>query len=185
MRITWLRLRNRYHLRHLRRHDLPPVIRDYLQGFACWDIKRSIAETEFVVLDTETTGFHAKKGDRILSISALRIKGGRIDLSDTFHALVNPNRDIPSKTAVVHGILPRMVNGKPTFGEVLPDFVAYVGSSVLVGHHAWLDMTFLNREMTLLCGFPFQNIVLDTAAIDQILTARKIVPSAITEDCRM
>ncbi len=58
-----------------------------------------------MVFDTETTGLHARKGDRIVSISAVRLREGRIDLSDTFHELINPNRDIPSETAIIHGIL--------------------------------------------------------------------------------
>ena len=44
---------------------------------------------------------------------------------------------------------------------------------VLVAHHAWLDMSFLNHEMTRLFGFPLRNIVLDTAILDQALVVRK------------
>ncbi len=146
---------------------MPVAIRDYLRACLALDLRRTVSETDFVVFDTETTGLHAKKGDRIVSISALRLRQGRIDLSDTFHAIVNPNRNIPAKTAVIHGILPRMVDGKPTLEEILPDFVEYVGSSILVGHHTWLDMTFLNQEMVRLYGFPMQNLVLDTVILDR------------------
>jgi DNA polymerase III subunit epsilon len=171
--MVWLRLRNRYYLRHLRRKDLPDPIRDYLQGFVNLNLKKPIVEAEFVVFDTETTGLHVKKGDRIVSISAVRMKKGRIDLSDAFHALVNPNRDIPSSSAVVHEILPRMVDGKPTLEKILPEFIRYVGSAVLVAHHAWLDLSFLNDEMTRLFGFPIQNMVVDTAMLDQALVVKK------------
>jgi len=174
----WHRLRNRYYLRHLRRKDLPGPLRDYLQEFITLDLKKPIAETEFVVFDSETTGFNVKKGDRIVSISAVRLRNGRIDLSDVFHALVNPNRDIPSKTAVIHEILPRMVEGKPAIENVLPDFIHYVGSAVLVAHHAWLDMSFLNHEMIRLFGFPLQNVVVDTAILDQVLVVKK-TPSSM------
>ena len=129
MKLFWIRLKNRYYQRHLRRNDLPSPLRDYLHGFAKLDVKKSIADTDFVIFDTETTGFNAKKGDRIVSISAVRLKKGRIDLSDAFHALVNPNRDIPSEAAVVHEILPRMVNGKPGIESILPDFLRYVGTA--------------------------------------------------------
>ena len=171
-------MRNRYYLRHLRRKDLPGPLRDYLQEFITLDLKKPIAETEFVVFDSETTGFNVKKGDRIVSISAVRLRNGRIDLSDVFHALVNPNRDIPSKTAVIHEILPRMVEGKPAIENVLPDFIHYVGSAVLVAHHAWLDMSFLNHEMIRLFGFPLQNVVVDTAILDQVLVVKK-TPSSM------
>src|SRR4030042_3735765 len=143
MKLLFRRLRNQYYQRHLRRKDLPEVIRDYLQAFHRFDFNQLITETEFVIFDTETTGLNVKKGDRILSISAVRLKEGRIDLSDAFHAIINPDRDIPSASAVIHEILPRMVTGKPTIQPVLPKFIAYIGSSVLVAHHEWLDMSFL------------------------------------------
>lgn len=167
MRFVWFRLKKLYYLYLLRRKNFPAHIRYHLLACLRLDIRQPLRETEFVVFDTETTGLHAGKGDRIVSISAVRLKHGRIDLSDTFHEFINPNRDIPSETAVVHGILPRMVDGKPTLEETLPDFIGYIGSSVLVAHHAWLDMTFLNREMVRLYGFPIQNQVLDTAILDQ------------------
>lgn len=173
MQIFWRRLRNHYYSRHLRRKDLPEEIRAYLQGFQKFNVKKTIAETEFVVFDTETTGLHAKKGDRIVSVSAVRLKEGRIDLSDAFHEMVNPNRDIPGTSAVIHEILPRMVTDKPTMEAILPRFIHYVGTSILVAHHEWLDMGFLNKEMIGLYGFPIQNIVLDTAVLDQVLTVRR------------
>jgi len=167
MRFVWFRLKKFYYLYLLRRKNLPAHIRNHLLTCLRLDIRQPLRETGFVVFDTETTGLHARKGDRIVSISAVRLKHGRIDLSDTFHEFINPNRNIPSETAVIHGILPRMVDGKPTLEEILPDFIDYIGSSILVAHHAWLDMTFLNREMVRLYGFPIQNLVLDTAILDQ------------------
>ena len=178
MRLLFRRLRNRYYQRHLRRKDLPEVIRDYLQAFHAFDFNQPITGAEFVVFDTETTGLNVKKGDRIVSISAIRLKEGRIDLSDAFHEIINPDRDIPSASAVIHEILPRMVNGKPTIEHVLPKFIAYIGSSVLVAHHEWLDMSFLNPEMCRLYGIPIQNIVVDTAVLDQALLAKK-TPASI------
>ncbi len=173
MRLILRRLRNRYYQRHLRRKDLPEVIRDYLQAFHGFNFKKPIIETEFVVFDTETTGLSAKRGDRIVSISAVRLKEGRIDLSDVFHEIVNPDRDIPPVSTVIHEILPRMVDGKPTIEKILPDFIRYIGDSVLVAHHEWLDMSFLNREMARLHGIPIQNIVLDTAVLDQVLLQKR------------
>jgi DNA polymerase III subunit epsilon len=179
MKLIFRRLRNRYYQRHLRRKDLPEGIRTYLQAFNGFNFNQPIAETEFVIFDTETTGLNVKRGDRILSISAVRLREGRIDLSDAFHEIVDPNRDIPSASAVIHEILPRMVNGKPTIEHILPKFIAYIGSSVLVAHHEWLDMSFLNREMARLYGIPIQNIVLDTAVLDHALLAKKTPASMI------
>jgi DNA polymerase-3 subunit epsilon len=179
MKMIWRRLRNQYYQRHLRRKDLPEVIREYLQAFHGFNFNQPITETKFVIFDTETTGLRVKKGDRIVSISAVRLKGGRIDLSDALHEIINPDRDIPSASAVIHEILPRMVNGKPTIEKVLPDFIRYIGASVLVAHHEWLDISFLNREMCRLYGIPIQNIVVDTAVLDHALLAKKTPASII------
>ena len=179
MKLILRRLRNHYYQRRLRRKDLPEVIRDYLQAFNGFDFNKPITETEFVIFDTETTGLNVKRGDRIISISGVRLKEDRIDLSDVFHEIVNPNRDIPSASTIVHEILPRMVNGKPTIEKVLPDFIKYIGASVLVAHHEWLDMSFLNREMARLYGIPVQNIVLDTVVLDHVLIAKK-TPASMT-----
>jgi len=180
MRLILRRLRNRYYQRHLRRKDLPDVIRDYLQAFHGFNFHKPIVGTEFVVFDTETTGLSAKRGDRIVSISAVRLKEGRIDLSDVFHEIVDPDRDIPPASTVIHEILPRMVSGKPTIEKILPDFIKYIGASVLVAHHEWLDMSFLNREMARLHGIPIQNIVLDTAILDQVLLQKRTSGQATT-----
>jgi DNA polymerase III alpha subunit (gram-positive type) len=48
-----------------------------------------------------------------------------------------------------------------------------------VAHHQWLDMSFLNREMARLYGIPIQNIVVDTAALDHVLLAKKTPASII------
>jgi len=173
MKLLLRRLRNQYYQRHLRRKDLPQVVRDYLRAFHRFNFNKPLAETEFVIFDTETTGLNAKKGDRIVSISAVRLKEGRVYLLDAFHEMVNPDRDIPSASAVVHEILPRMVNGKPTIEHILPRFMGYIGSSVLVAHHEWLDLSFLDREMYRLYGFPIQNMMLDTAVLDHVLRAKK------------
>ncbi len=180
MKMIWRRLRNQYYQRHLRRKDLPEVIRSYLQGFHRFEFNQPISDAKFVIFDTETTGLDVKRGHRILSISAIRLEEGRIDLSNAFHEIINPDRDIPSVSAVIHEILPRMVNGKPSIEHILPRFVAYIGSSILVAHHQWLDMSFLNCEMCRLYGIPIQNIVVDTAVLDRALLAKKTPPSGIT-----
>ena len=157
----------------VRRKNLPEIIQNNLRILNSLNLKAPLMETDFIVFDTEATGFNVKKGDRLVSLSALRLREGRIDLADAFHALIDPNRSIPNQAAIIHGILPRMVIGKPTLGEILPSFLDYIGGSILVAHHAWLDMNFLNREMNRLYGFPIQNLVLDTVILEQALSLKK------------
>jgi len=173
MHFLWPRLKTLYHQYRLREKEFPPPIRENLSVLNLLDVNQSILKTEFVVFDTEATGLDTKGGDSIVSISAVRMKDGRIDLSYIFHELVNPNRPIPSHAVILHEIRPQMVAEKPTLEKVLPNFISYIGSSVLVAHHARVDMSFLNREMIRLYGFPIQNMVLDTALIHQMLILKK------------
>jgi DNA polymerase-3 subunit epsilon len=173
MLFLWPYLKARYLQHRLRRRHLPAEVRENLNVLSLLDVKRPTLETDFVVFDTETTGLNPKGGDSIVSLSAVRVKHGRIDLSDLFHELINPDRPIPPPAVIIHEILPRMVAGKPTLEKVLPRFIGYVGSSVLVAHHAKVDVSFLNLEMRRLYGFPIQNIVLDTVQMDQMLVLKK------------
>lgn len=174
----WHRLKNWYYTRNLKNKNLHPCIEEYLHCFEEFDINKPISEIQFTVFDSETTGLDCKKGDRIVSLSAVRLKNGRIDLSDVFHELVNPNRDIPSRSVLVHEILPNMVDSKPGIENVLPDFIKFIGSSVLVAHHGWLDMGFLNKEMMRLYSLPIRNYMVDTAVLDKILQS-KTTPYAV------
>jgi DNA polymerase-3 subunit epsilon len=46
--------------------------------------------------------------------------------------------------------------------EVFEDFLDFVGSSVLVAHHALVDLFFLNWVMQEQYGFRLQNLMVDT-----------------------
>src|SRR5512136_2991597 len=62
--------------------------------------------------------------------------------------------------------------------EFLPRFIGYIGSAVLVAHHEWLDMSFLNWAMGRLYGLPIQNIIVDTAILDRALMFKRTPPTA-------
>lgn len=85
--------------------------------------KTPICDLRFVVFDTETTGLEEKKGDRLLSIGAVGMKGCRVDLNDTFYAVVNPdNHCAPATTVKVHFITPSETIAAPSIADVLRNF---------------------------------------------------------------
>lgn len=53
--------------------------------------QKSIKELNYVVVDTELTGLNERR-DSIISIGAIKMHGGRIDMGNTFYKLVKPNR---------------------------------------------------------------------------------------------
>jgi DNA polymerase III subunit epsilon len=123
-----------------------------------------IADIRFVVLDTELTGLNEQK-DSIVSIGALRMTGGRIDLGDTFYRLVSPEKQLQADTICIHEITPSDVAAEPKIDSVLADFLDFCGDDVLAGHFITIDLAFLNREMKRIYGAPLKNAAVDTFSI--------------------
>ncbi len=107
----------------------------------------SLALDEYVVFDLETTGLSPWAGDEIIEIGAMKVFGDDIDEVNTFHTLVNPKRLIAPQATAVNGITNEMVANSPTFDQVLPSFLDFVGSSFLVAQNAKFDMGFLMKYL--------------------------------------
>ncbi len=126
-----------------------------------------------IILDTETTGFDPDKGDRIIEIGCLEtinfVPTGR-----TYWQYINPERDVPAEAVAVHGITEEFLKDKPTFGEIVGDFLDFVGDSRLVIHNAEFDIKFLNSELKTF-GFPTFNL---KDAIDTLAIARRKFPGS-------
>jgi DNA polymerase-3 subunit epsilon len=132
-------------------------------------LQADLSELEYVVFDTETTGMRLSQGDKVVSISGVRIRRGRVQNTDTFHTLVNPGRSIPQESVAFHNIEDHMVAGAPSMNEVYPKFAEYVGDSVLVAHNAAFDMKCLQIAAAE-AGLPvIDNPVLDTLMLSYAL----------------
>jgi DNA polymerase-3 subunit epsilon len=136
------------------------------------DMGLDIREAGFVVIDTELTGLDEKR-DSILSIGAIRMKGGRIDLSGNFDRLVNPETDIRAESVVIHEIVPSEVSEKPGIGPVLEEFLDFCGKDIIVGYCVDLDLEFLNRETKRLFGTIIRNAALDIMPVFEWLRGRE------------
>jgi DNA polymerase-3 subunit epsilon len=126
-----------------------------------------------IVLDTETTGLDPLKGDRIVEIGCVELRN-HIATGLTFQAYINPERDMPSEAAMVHGLTDEFLADKPLFAEKVEDFLAFIGEAPLVIHNASFDMGFINAELTR-CGY--KRLPMDRAT-DTVLMARKMFPGA-------
>lgn len=124
---------------------------------------------DYVVFDLETTGVNTQR-DAIIEISAVNVKGGAV--VDTFSTLVDPGRPIPRAASAVNHITDEMVAGAPDITTVFPQFLTFVGSSVLVGHNIQsFDLQFLNQA-----SMDLYQKVLDNDYIDTLYMARNCLP---------
>jgi DNA polymerase-3 subunit epsilon len=130
--------------------------------------ERKLTELAYTAFDTETTGLNPAAGDEIVSIGAVRMLNGRLLAAEVFEQLVDPRRPISAASAKVHGIVPEMVAGQPTLGEVLPAFHQFCEDTVLVGHNAAFDMRFLQLKEAA-TGIRFTQPVLDTLLLSAVL----------------
>ncbi|AAK21993.1 DNA polymerase III subunit epsilon [Caulobacter vibrioides] len=99
-----------------------------------------------IILDTETTGFDPKTGDRLVEIGCIEV----VDFMPTgrsFHEYCDPLRDMPAEAEKVHGLSSAFLTGKPKFHEIADRFLDFVGDSVVVAHNAAFDRQFVNFEL--------------------------------------
>jgi DNA polymerase-3 subunit epsilon len=125
------------------------------------EIALSPHQVTYVILDTELTGLDRRR-DSILSIGALKMSGGRIEMGRTFYQVVNPGSEMKKETVVIHEITPSEVSEKPGIEKVISGFLHFCADHVLVGHYIGMDLHFINREMKRCLGQTLENLSLDT-----------------------
>jgi DNA polymerase-3 subunit epsilon len=117
-------------------------------------------ETNFVVLDTETTGFDFDI-DRIISIGAVTVREKEILVASSFEVYLKQER-FNAATVEFHGIIKNEKIKTLTEAQSLEQFLDYIGNAVLVAHHANFDITMINEALKR-NGLPkLKNKVLDT-----------------------
>jgi DNA polymerase-3 subunit epsilon len=126
-----------------------------------------------VVFDTETTGFDALGGDRLVEIGCIELMN-HVPTGRTFWKYINPERDMPIAAFQVHGLSAEFLSDKPKFAEVADELLEFVGDAPLIAHNAEFDMKFINVELER-AGKP---TVPFARAIDTVTMARKKFPGA-------
>jgi DNA polymerase-3 subunit epsilon len=127
-----------------------------------------------IVLDTETTGFKANEGDRLVEIGCIELVN-HIPTGRHYHVYINPERSMPEEAFKVHGLSDEFLRDKPVFAAVAQDFCDFIAEDMLVIHNAAFDLSFLNAELARLEGFP--HIAMERA-IDTVRLARQKFPGA-------
>ncbi|HEY6322633.1 MAG TPA: 3'-5' exonuclease [Thermoanaerobaculia bacterium] len=103
-------------------------------------------EVLYCALDLETSGLEPR-GDEILSLAMVPIRGGVIRLGERFVSLVRPAdpAGLSQEGLRAHHLLPADLAAAPPLAELLPEVERQLRASVLVLHHAPLDLGFLRQ----------------------------------------
>lgn len=98
-----------------------------------------------IVLDTETTGFNPRTGDRIVEVGCVEIFNRKLT-GNNFHRYVNPERDSDEGALAVHGLTTEFLSDKPKFRDIAEELRAFVAGAEIIIHNAPFDVGFLNHE---------------------------------------
>lgn len=124
--------------------------------------------SDYVLLDLETTGLNPVE-DSIIEIGAIKVR--EFDITDTFVSFVRPSHRISGFITNLTGITNDMVAGAGSIETVLPAFMDFVGSSLVMGHNVNFDINFLYENCIRCFGTGFQNDFVDTLRL-----SRKLFP---------
>ena len=118
-----------------------------------------------IIFDTETTGLDNKL-DRVIEIGGVELIN-KFPTGRTFHKYINPQgRQVHPEALAVHGISNEQLLDKPTFAEVLDEFLEFFDGAKLVAHNAMFDLGFINAELARLGQAEIQSErIIDTLAL--------------------
>jgi DNA polymerase-3 subunit epsilon len=136
-----------------------------------------LAETEFAVVDLETTGWSPDQG-AITEIGAVRVRGGV--RRGEFASLVNPGTPMPQCIEDLTGITDWLLAAAPPVAAVLPALLRFADGCVLVAHNAPFDLGFLAAACDE-CGLTWPGFTV----LDTVTLARQLLEPDEVPDCKL
>ncbi|WP_201509729.1 DNA polymerase III subunit epsilon [Psychrobacter alimentarius] len=98
-----------------------------------------------LIMDTETTGLDALKGDRVIEVGIVEMVGRKFT-GEKLHVYINPQRGMDEEVIRIHGISEAFLADKPTFDQVAKSLYDFMDGAEIIAHNASFDMNFLNME---------------------------------------
>ena len=119
---------------------------------------------DYVVLDIETTGLDPDY-DYIIEISAMKCVEDKPIA--TFSTLIKAPFGVSDFIADFTGITNEMLEAAPAISDALPQFLEFLGDSIIIGHNVNFDINFLYDVSLKICGKPLQNDFVDTMRLSR------------------
>lgn len=140
---------------------------------------RAYNEEEIVVFDTETTGLNVFQDD-IIEIAAIRVKGGEV-VGEPLDLYIETDKPILPMLGDKENPMYAIYHEKMSAGELLSPsdalrrFLAYVGTSPILGHNANYDYNILDNNLQRYCNDTMQ--AHDIRCFDSLKLIRLLAPS--------
>mgnify|MGYP000996812589 FL=1 len=140
---------------------------------------RAYEEEEIVVFDTETTGLDVFNDD-IIEIAAIRIKGGEV-VGEPLDLYIETDKPILPMLEDKENPMYAIYHEKMSTGELLSPsdalqrFLAYVGTSPILGHNVNYDYNIVDNNLQRYCNDTMQ--AHDIRCFDSLKLIRLLAPS--------
>lgn len=126
-----------------------------------------------VFIDTETTGFDYKIGNRIIEFGAVEVIDRRIT-GNNLHFYCNPNYKVEAGALAIHGLTNEFLADKPLFEDKVDEMIEFLRGAEVIIHNAAFDVPFINWELSLLKNNKYGTLEQNVAKIvDSLDLARK------------
>ena len=123
-----------------------------------------INSSRCVVVDVETSGLNLWE-DRLISIGAVAVVNGKIDLGDSFYVVLQQATVSARENILLHGIgASAQTTGMPA-ADALLAFLEFLGKDPLIAFHVTFDQTMIQRAMRRFLGFSFKHAWSDMAYV--------------------
>jgi len=126
--------------------------------------RNSHRASRYVTVDVETTGLDMRR-DRVVSIGAVAVENGAIDLAHCFEVVLRQPESSSRDNILVHRIGGQRQLGGEDPAESLLRFLEYAAHCPLVAFRAEFDQTMLERALREYLGHVGQSPWLDLAKV--------------------
>lgn len=141
----------------------------------------SLREQRWVVLDLETSGLNLNR-DQVLSIGAVAIEDGAINLGQQFERTLHRPEQKTNASVLIHGLGPSALAAGCDPAEALLDLMAFIGDSPVLAFHAPFDQRMLSRALKDSLGLRLQHDFIDVAELAPLLNPDTVLREAGLDD---
>ena len=135
----------------------------------------------WVVLDLETSGLNLQR-DVVLSIGAVVIEDGAIDLSQQFERTLLRSDHKISPSVLIHGLGPSAIAAGSEPAQALLDFMEFAAGSPLLAFHAGFDQHMLCRALKESLDYRLPQRFIDVAEMAPLLCPQANLRNAGLDD---
>ncbi|MDH0650089.1 3'-5' exonuclease, partial [Pseudomonas sp. GD03867] len=141
----------------------------------------TLREQRWVVLDLETSGLNLNR-DQVLSIGAVAIEDGAIDMGRPFERTLYRPGQKTNASVLIHGLGPSALAAGCDPAEALLDLMTFIGDSPVLAFHAPFDRHMLARALKDSLGLRLQHGFLDVAELAPMLNPDTVLREAGLDD---